>query len=110
MTGLLGVLSGHCSGTRYTRWLYDPGNALNTTELFPLKWFTLCSVNFTSILKKLLQNRLLPLPSDLAQVLWPGPGMFPSPDSPGVQLKNKLGCRVGGPTAQLCSSQWKKGW
>lgn len=87
-----------------------PWECIKYHRIVPFKMVHFVFCEFHLNFKKLLQNRLLPLPSDLAQVLWPGPRVFPSPDFPGVQLKNKLGCRVGGPTAQLCSSQWKKGW
>ena len=33
-------------------WLHDIENVLNATELYTLKWLTLCYVNFTSIKKK----------------------------------------------------------
>ena len=36
--------------------MYNTGNVLNATELFTLKWLTLCYVNFTCIKQK--QNPL----------------------------------------------------
>ena len=36
--------------------MYNIGNVLNATDLFTLKWLTLCYVNFTSIKQK--QNPL----------------------------------------------------